>query len=98
SPSTVKSIHIAGTVELFNQSSVDEVSGVGGLRCGDLVGEFGENHFEAVESRVGFSRHEAAQDRGGVVEVPFLLQTYMFAQRALGYLLIYGCELNPFDE
>src|SRR5262245_11756530 len=86
SPSTVKSIDIARTVELFDQSSVDEVSWVGGLRRGDLVGEFGENHFEAVESRVGFSRHEAAQDLVGIVQIPFLLQTYMFAQCALGYL------------
>src|SRR5215510_16134703 len=84
--STVKSIDIARTVELFDQSSVDKVSWVGRFCCGDLVGEFGENHFEAVESRVGFSRHEAAQDLVGIVEIPFLLQTHMFAQRALGYL------------
>src|SRR5262245_268506 len=78
--STVKSIDIARTVELFDQSSVDKVSWVGGLRRGDLVGEFGENHFEAVESRVGFSVHEAAaQDLVGIVQIPFLLHRWRAA-------------------
>src|SRR5438093_9530589 len=95
---TVKSIDIAGTIELFEKSSVDEILGVSGFRRGNLFGEFGKNHFEAVESRIGLSRHEAAQDLVGIVEIPFLLQTHMFAQRALGYLHVYGRELNPFDE
>ena len=51
-----------------------------------LFGEFGENHFEAVESRVGLSRYEAAQDIVGIVEIPFLRHTHMFAKRALGHL------------
>src|SRR4029077_1080331 len=95
---TVKSIDIAGTIDLFKKSSVDKLFWVGGLRRGDLISQFGKNHFEAVESRVGLSRYEAAQDLVGIVEIPFLLQTHMFAQCALGYLRVYSRELNPFDE
>src|SRR4030095_12756124 len=91
---TVKSIDIAGTIELFEKSSVDKVSWVGGLCRGDLISQFGENHFEAVESGIGLSRQEAAQDLVGIVELPFLLQAHVFAQSALGYLRVYGRELN----
>ena len=95
---TVESIDIAGTIQLFEKSSVDEIPGISGFCRGNLLGQFGENHLEAIESRVGLSRHEAAQDLIGIVEIPFLLQAHVFAKRALGDLRIDGRELNSFDE
>src|SRR4030095_5887170 len=95
---TVKPVDIAGTIELFEKSRVEELLGVGAFRRGNLIGELGSDRVEAFHRGIGLSRQKAAQQLIGVVQLAVVLQAHVFAKRSLGHLRINGHELNAVDN
>jgi hypothetical protein len=96
--STVESIDIAGAIELFEKSSVEELSCVPDFRSGNLFGQFGQHGFESFDSGIGLSRHKTAQELIGIVQLAFLLQAQVFAKGAFGNFRVSSRELNAFDK